>query len=63
MAIAASIISAYTNKAFISSVFIGELGILGEVKDCIGLNIRIKEARKLGFKNIFTYKTLDNIKR
>ncbi|AZL15933.1 DNA repair protein RadA [Rickettsiales endosymbiont of Stachyamoeba lipophora] len=59
---AAALISAATNQPIIeNSVFIGEVGLSGEVRTVQHLETRVKESVKLGFKNIITPKfTKDN---
>ncbi len=62
LAVVAAILSAITNIPFKEHIFIGEVGLLGEVKSTPSFEMRVKEAKKLGFKNIITYKTIKNIK-
>jgi DNA repair protein RadA/Sms len=53
LAIALAILSSYKNKAVPEkSVAIGELDLLGNVRVVNSQERRVKEARKLGFKNI-----------
>jgi len=53
LAAAASIWSSYEEKAIPNNwVFLGELGLTGEVRKVSQLEIRINEAQKLGFKTI-----------
>lgn len=61
LSIVAAIVSAALDKPFLDSVFIGEVGLLGEVKSCVSFESRYKEAKKLGFKKIYTHKNLKNI--
>lgn len=61
LAIVGAIISAALDKAFESTVFIGEVGLLGEIKSTQSYDMRYKEAKKLGFKNIYSHKNLKNI--
>ncbi len=52
--IALAIASCYKNKPFDSeSVAIGEVGLAGEVRSVSQIEQRVKEAEKLGFKQIF----------
>ena len=44
-----------------STVAIGEVGLLGEVRSVLGLDQRIKEAKKLGFKNFITPYQVKNL--
>jgi len=62
LAVVAAILSATNNIAFKDSIFIGEVGLLGEIKSTPALDLRIKEAKKLGFKNIVTTRTIKNIR-
>ena len=53
LAVAAAIISSIKNIPIsYSSVFFGEVGLSGEIRKIIQPELRIKEAKKLGFKNI-----------
>lgn len=55
LAIAVAIISSFKDSVITSeSAFIGEVGLLGELRPVRGLAKRIAEARKLGFTNIIT---------
>lgn len=57
LAVCAAIISSYKNKSFgPNSVFVGEVGLLGEVRKVIRQSDREKEAKNLG------YKIVENIK-
>ncbi len=50
LAVIASVLSAYFNKSFGKRAFIGEVGLLGDIKLCGFLKLYKKEAGKLGFK-------------
>jgi len=53
LAVAAAIISSIKNVPIsYSSVFFGEVGLSGEIRKITQPELRIKEAKKLGFKNI-----------
>jgi DNA repair protein RadA/Sms len=53
LAAAAAIWSSFEERAFPADwVFVGELGLTGEVRRVAQLDIRIEEAKKLGFKTI-----------
>lgn len=53
LAVAASIISSLNESAYpTSTVIFGEIALSGEVRQVSKTDVRIKEARKLGFKNI-----------
>ncbi|OGG27188.1 DNA repair protein RadA [Candidatus Gottesmanbacteria bacterium RIFCSPLOWO2_01_FULL_39_12b] len=57
LGICLAIISSFKNKPLLSkTVAIGEVGLLGEIRNVIGLERRIKEAKKLGFNNLITSK-------
>ncbi len=52
LAIAASLISAAKDIAIpASTIFVGEIGLTGEIRMISSLESRLKEAEKLGFKN------------
>ncbi len=62
LGICLAIISSFKNKPFPGkSVAIGEVGLLGEIRNVIGVERRIKEARKLGFTNIISPKTYNSL--
>jgi len=65
LALAAAMVSSVKNKKISSkTVFIGEVGLLGEIRPVAYLDRRIKEAKRLGFKKIITskkYKRLDQL--
>ncbi len=55
LAVIASIISSYRKRPLEEkSVFIGEVGLGGEVRRVPHLNRRIEEAKRLGFMNIYS---------
>lgn len=63
LGICLSIISSFKNKPFSAqTVAIGEVGLLGEIRNVIGLERRIKEAKKLGFENIISPRIYNHIK-
>jgi DNA repair protein RadA/Sms len=54
LGIAAAIYSNFKNEPLIEkSVYIGEIGLSGDIRPVPQINRRIEEAIKLGFKNIF----------
>lgn len=62
LAIALAIASAFHDKPVASgTVAAGEVGLLGEVREVLGLGKRIKEARRLGFKNTASAKEVKTI--
>jgi DNA repair protein RadA/Sms len=57
LGICLAIISSFKNKPLVGkTVAIGEVGLLGEIRNVIGLERRIKEAKKLGFDKIISPK-------
>ncbi len=61
IAICLAVYSSIKNVSLHKTVGVGEVGLLGEVRNVASLDKRIKEAKKLGFKNIITpvsHKTL-----
>ncbi|HBL51690.1 MAG: DNA repair protein RadA [Candidatus Blackburnbacteria bacterium RIFCSPHIGHO2_01_FULL_40_17] len=54
LAVALSIASSFYNKPLPSLVAIGEVGLLGEVREVVQLDRRVKEAKRLGFKTFVT---------
>lgn len=52
LAVCLASISSFKNKPLGSIIAVGEVGLLGEIKDVLNLKLRLKEAKKLGFKNI-----------
>lgn len=62
LAICAAIISSFKDKTLAKkAVFIGEVGLLGEVRSVRSLDKRIKEAKKLGFEKVFSAGNLKNL--
>lgn len=64
LSVAMALLSAYKNRTISSEVcFVGELGLSGEIRRVSQLELRIKEAKRLGFKKIYTnhsHKKIDN---
>jgi DNA repair protein RadA/Sms len=58
LAVCLSIISSFQNKAYPGTVAVGEVGLLGEIKTVVNLEKRIKEAKKLGFTNVMSFKSM-----
>ena len=66
LAVCMACISSFKNKPLGSIIAVGEVGLLGEIKDVLNLKLRLKEAKKLGFKRIISnenYKFLNDIIR
>ncbi len=62
LAVCAAIISSYKDKALAKkAVFVGEVGLLGEVRSVRGIEKRIKEAKKLGFEKVFSSQNIKNL--
>jgi len=64
LSICLAIISSFQNIKISNKVGIGEVGLLGEVRRANSLEKRIKEAQKLGFKDIVSsnkFKTLKDV--
>lgn len=62
LGICLAIISSFKNKPLPpKTVAIGEVGLLGEIRNVIGLERRIKEAKKLGFTHIISPKQYPNL--
>ena len=62
LGICLAIVSSFKNKPLPQkTVAIGEVGLLGEIRNVIGLERRIKEAKKLGFTNIVSPKTYSHL--
>lgn len=64
LAIIMAILSSYRNIAISSEcIYCGEVGLSGEIRNIIGVETRIKEAIRLGYKKIFLPKvSVDNLK-
>ena len=58
LAIIMAILSSYKEKALRNDcIYCGEVGLSGEVRSITNVNVRVKEAIKLGYKKIFLPKT------
>ncbi len=53
LAVCLALVSSFKNKP-VNAVAISEVGLLGELKEAANEKQRVREARKLGFKNILT---------
>ncbi|KUK79289.1 MAG: DNA repair protein radA [Microgenomates bacterium 39_7] len=63
LALAVAIASSLNNRPIkAKTVFIGEVGLLGEVRQVASLERRIKEAHRLGYKNVISAKTHRTLK-
>lgn len=63
LGLAVAMTSSLNNKPISDkTVFIGEIGLLGEIRSVNLLDRRIKEAKRLGFTNIISKKTHKSIK-
>ena len=66
LGICLAIFSSFKNISLFNAVAISEVGLLGELRSVQSLDKRVKEAQKLGFKNIISYnkyKTLNEVIR
>lgn len=62
LGICLAILSSFKNKPLgAKTVAIGEVGLLGEIRNVIGVERRIKEAKKLGFTNIISPRTASHL--
>ncbi len=62
LGICLAIVSSFKNKPLpAKTVAIGEVGLLGEIRNVIGLERRIKEAKKLGFTHILSPKSYSHL--
>ncbi|MBI4991467.1 DNA repair protein RadA [Candidatus Gottesmanbacteria bacterium] len=62
LGICLAIVSSFKNKPLpAKTVAIGEVGLLGEIRNVIGLERRIKETKKLGFTNILSPKSYNHL--
>jgi DNA repair protein RadA/Sms len=64
LSICLAIISSFQNIKISHKVGIGEVGLLGEIRRANALEKRVKEAQKLGFKDILSsnkFKTLKDV--
>lgn len=62
LGICLAIISSFKNKPLPSkTVAIGEVGLLGEIRNVVGLERRMKEAKKLGFTHIISPKNYNHL--
>ncbi len=63
LALAVAIASSLNNRSIkTKTVFIGEVGLLGEVRQVAALDRRIKEAHRLGYSNVISSKTHHTLK-
>lgn len=63
LALAVAMASSLHNKAIKEkTVFIGEIGLLGEIRSVNLLDRRIKEAKRLGFTNVISKKTHKSVR-
>lgn len=64
LGICLAIISSFKNKPLMEkTVAIGEVGLLGEIRNVVGLERRIKESTKMGFKQIISLKAYTHISK
>jgi DNA repair protein RadA/Sms len=61
LAIAASILSTYKDKGWQNSAFFGEIGLTGEVRRVVNMDMRIRECERLKVDKIFCPIGVDDI--
>ncbi|MDQ5981850.1 MAG: hypothetical protein QG570_608 [Patescibacteria group bacterium] len=62
LAVTTAIISSYLDKKISADIcFFGEVGLAGDIRKVYAHEKRVKEAKKLGFKKIYTSENLKNI--
>ena len=62
LAVALSVASSYFDKALVANlVALGEVGLLGEIRQVPSQEKRIKEAKRLGYKNVVSSKEIGYI--
>lgn len=62
LGVAMAIVSSFKNAQIIAkSVFIGEVGLLGEIRPALAMEKRLREAKKLGFNNIISSNCARNL--
>ena len=58
-----AIVSSQKNKPLPNkTIFIGEIGLLGEIRSVSHLDRRIKEAHRLGYEQVISRKTHQSVK-
>ncbi len=63
LGLAMAIISSLKDKALpAKAVFIGELGLMGEIRAVSAYERRVKEVKRLGYEEIYSHKSHKNIK-
>jgi DNA repair protein RadA/Sms len=63
LAVCLSVASAFFDKPLPSKTLtIGEVGLLGDVREVVAQAKRVKEAKRLGYKNIVTNKQIDYLR-
>ena len=62
LAIMAALVSSFKEISFGKKVFVGEVGLLGEVRKVRLYDLRTKEVRRLGYKELVSYQNLKHIK-
>jgi DNA repair protein RadA/Sms len=67
LAVIASIVSSYRKRSLPeNSVFVGEVGLGGEIRKVPGITKRIEEAKRLGFTNVYSpleYNSIEEVLR
>ncbi len=64
LGVAVAIVSSFLNKPVLKdAVFIGEIGLSGEIRSVAAINKRLAEACSLGFKKVFIPDTKESIEK
>lgn len=64
LAICLSLASAYFDKPFVpKTIAVGEVGLLGEIREVVAQDKRVKEAKRLGFTTFITSKSVNYLQK
>ena len=62
LSVAASVLSSYKDTTLgQDTAFFGEVGLTGEIRKIVNMDLRIKECQRIGIKKIFCPRDVDNI--
>jgi len=59
LAVAAAILSSYKNQSWRDAAFFGEVGLTGEVRRIVNMELRVKECERLKVKKVLCPRGLD----
>ncbi len=62
LAVVAALVSSFKEISFGKKVFVGEVGLLGEVRKVRLYHLRQKETKRLGYEKLVSYQNLKHIK-